>query len=310
MNTQLRFSALRYNTGWRGARHAGDEADRPGLESGAAGEKVMALIRKDYQLIYEDLSPDPAMGSVAVIPWDSTIFGFPVASFRPGPGDFSHDQVDTFRCRFAGWMQSKNISVCSSTLAPTESFWRQVLPQVGFEFVDLSLQVALALSSAKFPPVRSQLRPVLPEDHAAIAAIADESFSHGRYHADPRFPKHLADRRYSQWVQNTLSNPSEIDRMYVMEHGGRVAAFYHVTIERDLSDLRLAAVAANLKGTGLGVRLYAAMLQELRRQHVRRAVARISAMNRDVVNIFAMLGFRFSSPEIVYHWHATRRVES
>ena len=270
----------------------------------------MALSRTDYELTYEELSPDPAMGSVALIPWDSTIFGFPVASFRPGPGEFNHDQVDTFRCRFAAWMQSKNIAVCSSTLAPTQSFWRQVLPQVRFEFVDLSLQVALSLSTAKLPPMRSQLRPASPEDHAAIEAIAAQSFVHGRYHADPRFPQHLANRRYSQWVRNTLSTPSAVDRMYVMEQGGRVAGFYHVTIEGDISDLRLAAVVADLKGTGLGVRLYAAMLHELRRQHVRRAVARISAVNRDVVNIFSMLGFRFSSPEVVYHWHAPRQAQS
>lgn len=270
----------------------------------------MPLIRTGYQLIYEELSPDPAMGSVAVIPWDSAIFGFPVASFRPGPGDFSYDQMDTFRCRFAGWMQSKNISVCSSTLAPTQSFWRQVLPQVGFEFVDLSLQVSLSLSSAKLPPVRSQLRPALPEDQAAIEAIAAESFSHGRYHSDPRFPRHLANRRYSQWVRNTLSNPSEVDRMYVLEQAGRVAGFYHVTIERDISDLRLAAVAADSIGTMLGVELYSATLHELRHQNVRRVVASISAVNHNVVNLFSMLGFRFSSPEIIYHWHAFRRGQS
>jgi len=270
----------------------------------------MALIRTGYQLNYEELSPEPAMGSAAVIPWDSAIFGFPVASFRPGPRDFSYDQIDTFRCRFAAWMQAKDISVCSSTLAPTESFWRQVLPQVGFEFVDLSLQVTLSLASAKLPPVRSQLRPALPEDHAAVEAIAAGAFSHGRYHADPRFPKHLADRRYSQWVRNALRNPSEIDRMYVLEIGGSVAGFHHVTIEGEVSDLRLAAVTADLKGTILGVELYSATLHELRRQNVRRAVSSLSAMNHSVVNLFSILGFRFGSPEIIYHWHASSRGQS
>jgi hypothetical protein len=270
----------------------------------------MALSRTGYQLIYEELSPDPVMGSVAVVPWDSAIFGFPVASLRPGPGDLGYDQVDAFRRRFADWMQSKNISVCSSTLTPAQSFWRQVVPQVGFEFVDLSLQVSLSLPSAKLPPVRSQLRPALPEDHAAIEAIAAGSFSHGRYHADPRFPQHLANRRYSQWVRNTLSNPSEIDRMYVLEQGGRVAGFYHVTIEGDVSDLRLAAVEADSKGMMLGVELYGAMLHELRRQNVRRVVTSISAVNYNVVNLFSMLGFRFSSPEIIYHWHAFRQGQS
>ncbi len=270
----------------------------------------MALIRTGYQLDYEDLSPDSAMGSVAVVPWDSTIFGFPVASFRPGPGDFAPDEVDTFRYRFAAWMQGKNISLCSSTLAPTQSFWRQVLPQIGFEFVDLSLQAALSLSRAKLPPARSQLRLALPEDHAAIEAIAAESFSHGRYHADPRFPKHLANRRYSQWVQNTLSNPSKIDRMYVLEEGGRVGGFYHVTLEQDVSDLRLAAVAPDLKGKGLGVELYTATLHELRRQNIRRVVTSFSVLNYNVANLFSMLGFQFSSPGINYHWHAFRQVQS
>jgi len=270
----------------------------------------MAPIRKGYQLDYEELSPNLAMGSVAVIPWDSAIFGFPVASFRPGPGDLSYDQVDTLRCKFAAWMQEKNIAVCSSTLAPTQSCWRQVLPQVGFEFVDLSLQVALTLSSAKLPPVRSPVRLVLPEDHAAVEAIAAGSFSHGRYHADPRFPRHLANRRYLQWVRNVLGNPSEADRMYVLELGGRVGGFHHVVIEGENSDMRLAAVADDFKGTMLGADLYTATLHELRRQNIRRAVSSLSAANHGVINLFSMLGFRFSNPEIIYHWHAPSREPS
>ena len=122
-------------------------------------------------------------------------------------------------------MDSKNIAVCSATLAPAQSFWRQVLPQVGFEFVDLALQVTLSLRGAKLPAVHCHLRAALPADHAAIEAIASQSFAHGRYHADPRFPEDLANRRYWQWVRNTLSNPSEVDRMYVLEQDGRVAGF-------------------------------------------------------------------------------------
>jgi predicted N-acetyltransferase YhbS len=268
------------------------------------------LIRTGYQLIYEELSADAAMGAVAVVPWDSAIFGFPVASFRPGTGDFNQDRMDSFRYGFARWTQAKNISVCSAALAPAQSFWRGVLPQVGFEFVDLTLQLTLSLSSAKLPAVRSQLRPALPGDHAAIEAIAAESFAHGRYHADPNFPKPLANLRYSQWVRNALITPSGIDRMYVLEQGGCVAGFYHVTIEGDVSDLRLAAVEPGWKGTMLGVELYSAMLHELRRQNVRRVITSISAVNQNILNLYSLLGFRFGSPEIIYHWHASRQGQS
>ncbi len=270
----------------------------------------MAVLRTGYELVYEQISSHPAMGSAAVIPWDSAIFGFPVASFRVGPEDFSQDQIAAFREAFTSWMRTRDISVCSSTLTPAQSRWRQVFSEMGFEFVDLSLQVTLSLPSAKLPPVRSQLRPAAAADRAAIEAIAAECFSHGRYHADPRFPKRLANRRYAQWVRNVLTTPSEIDRMYVLEEGSRVAGFYHVTIEGDTSDLRLAAVSAESKATMLGVELYSAMLHELRRQGVRRVATSISAVHTNVVNIYSMLGFRFGNSGIIYHWHSSRPEQS
>jgi hypothetical protein len=270
----------------------------------------MAVIRTGYQLCYEQISSQPAMGSAAAVPWDSNIFGFPVASFQAGSDELSPGQADEFRAAFAGWMQTRGISVCSSTLLPAQSAWRRMLQQVGFEFIDLSLQVTLSLPQANLLPVRAPLRPAVPADHAVIEGIAAESFSHGRYHADPRFPKHLAHRRYSQWVRNALSSPTEIDRMYVLERGGRVAGFFHVTIEGNVSDLRLAAVSAESKATMLGVELYSAVLQELRRQSVRRVATSISALNTNIVNLYSMLGFRFSSPGLIYHWHSSKGEQS
>jgi len=266
---------------------------------------IMALLRTGYQLTYEALSDDPATGAAAIIPWDTEIFGFPVASFRIGSGE-RVPEVAAFQSAFTRWARLQGVVVCSAVLAPAHSLWRNLLSQTGFEFVDLSLQVTLSLSGAKLPPVRSSLRLAVPEDHAAIEEIAAGSFSHGRYHADPRFPQNLADRRYAHWVRNALVHPNEVDRVYVLEEGGKVAGFYHVTVEGDLSDLRLAAVAPEWKNTMLGVDLYIAMLHELRQGKVRRIVTSISAMNTSILNLYSTLGFRFSTPEIVYHWHSGR----
>ena len=98
--------------------------------------------------------------------------------------------------------------------------------------------------------------------------------------------------------------------MYVLERGGRVAGFFHVTIEGNVSDLRLAAVSAESKATMLGVELYSAVLQELRRQSVRRVATSISALNTNIVNLYSMLGFRFSSPGLIYHWHSSKGEQS
>ncbi len=278
--------------------------DRLAVPPVAPHAPVNAVVRSGFHLSYEPISALSEMGAAAIVPWDTNIFGINIASFRPGPEIAAPDQALAFREAFINWMRPRHVALCSAVLAPAQSPWRDVLAQADFQFVDLSTQVTLSLGAAKLPPVRSILRLAQPDDRAAIEAIAAESFSHGRYHADPRFPNHLADRRYSHWVRNVLTAPSEIDRMYVMEDAGQIAGFYHVTIEGPVSDLRLAALAPGSKATMLGVELYAAMLHELRGYGVRRVIASISAMNTNVVNLFSMLGFRFAGPEIVYHWHS------
>jgi hypothetical protein len=82
--------------------------------------------------------------------------------------------------------------------------------------------------------------------------------------------------------------------------------FFHVTIEDSIADLRLAAIDVAAQRTTLGVDLYAGTLCQLQRDGVRQAVSKISAANTSVMNVYAMLGFRFSLPETVFHWHAAR----
>ncbi len=145
----------------------------------------------------------------------------------------------------------------------------------------------------------------MPVDSESIEAIAGQAFDHGRYHADPWFPNELADRRYSRWVNNALAGTNPGEYLYVMGEPGNVQGFYHLTVDESVGDLRLAAVAPELRGTMLGFDLYLAALHALKELGVRRIVSSISAMNTPVINVYSMLGFRLSEPEVVYHWHAS-----
>ncbi len=244
------------------------------------------------------------MGSAALVPWDSDIFGFRVAAYKAGSVR-SQQEIAAFKVHFRSWMRANDILLCSCAVPATDSFWRRWLPEAGFRFVDCALQVSLGpLSRAHLPKVRLGLRPAEPPDHSAIEAIAAQSFAHGRYHADPFFPDELAHRRYLRWIQNALLGGKPEDRVFVLGKPGQVMGFYHATIEGDQSDLRLAAVKPDLKKTGAGVDLYAGVLHELRRLGIRRVVSTISPANTGVMNLYSMLGFRFSAPEVIYHWHA------
>lgn len=265
----------------------------------------MAQLRAGYELQFEEISPEnPAFGSAAAVPWDTEIFGFGVARYEPGPVATEQSVVALFGS-LRSWLEANEISLCSCAIPSADAFWRRWLPQFGFRFVDCTLQVSLGpLSRVRLPRIRLELRPAKPEDHAAIEAIAAQSFTHGRYHADPLFPKELANRRYRHWIQTALAGAKAEDRVFVLGKPGQVLGFYHVTLEGEVSDLRLAAIAPDLKKTGLGIDLYAGILDNLQKLGIKRVVSTISSSNTGVMNVYSMLGFRFSNPEVIYHWHA------
>ena len=148
------------------------------------------------------------------------------------------------------------------------------------------------------------MRAAVPSDWEAIEEIAASSFHHGRYHADTLVPKTISDLRYRHWIRRALTGNHPIDRVYVLEQGGSVRGFYHFTVENESSDLRLAAISSKLQGSGLGFELYLSVLHLVASLGVRRATTTISATNTAILNVFARLGFRFSNPQAIYHWHS------
>lgn len=257
-----------------------------------------------FETRFEEIQPGcPEFGEAALLPWDIAIFGFAVAAFRvPRSGLGISPGIAATRQCFHSWMQRHSIAVCACSIEAVNEVWKALLPELGFRFVDFSLQARFrSLASARLPPAPILLRPAEPRDAPRIEDIASRAFCHGRYFADVHFPKDLARLRYRRWVANALASKGD-DRVYVTEENGDVDGFFHLLIDGEAADLRLAAVAPELRKTGLGFHLYAAMLQQLKDRGVRRVRASISAANTEVMSIYAALGFYFDRPELIYHW--------
>lgn len=261
--------------------------------------------RSGYGLCFEKLGHgDEPFGGVALVPWDSDIFGFPVAQYHVGSERIEESQTGVFRDRLLSWLLGNGVVLCSCAIPASNGFWKACLPLIGFQFVDLGLQVVLnSLQKARLQDARCELRPAQRDDWEAVEAIAEAAFHHGRYHADPRFPRELADRRYRRWVAKALAGVNPSERIYVMGEPGRVQGFHHLTVDGTTADLRLAAVAPEVQGTLLGFDLYLAVLRTLKNSGVRRVVSSISAANTAVMNAYSLLGFHFAEPEAIYHWH-------
>src|SRR6266568_17523 len=137
----------------------------------------MLLARTGYEAQFEALAPgDPELGSAALIPWDSEIFGFPVARYRPAVPAAAEGFAEALR----GWSEERAIGLWMCDIAVADVFWKSALTKVGFQQVDFALRCTLAnLQTAAIPESRIPLRPAAEGDRKTIEQIAGTAFQHG-----------------------------------------------------------------------------------------------------------------------------------
>jgi GNAT superfamily N-acetyltransferase len=257
-----------------------------------------------FSVQYEPVCPEkPEFGSAALIPWDTETFGFPIADYKLGDSAGIAAAEEAFRAALVSWARRGPVRLMSCSARAEDLRALPALSRTGFSFIELALRATLA-GVQKRAPLRSPaaLRAATPPDFAAIEAMAATAFRAGRYSADPLICPEAASQRYVRWIRRALSAADAGDRVFVMGDGDPTC-FFHLRVDGDTADLRLAGVRADLQGGAIGYGLYAAVLEWLRENGVRRATARFSATNTPVLNLYASLGFSFSSPEIVLHWH-------
>lgn len=274
------------------------------------------MARNAFQLEMSPLDIEYSKwGEIGVIPWDSAIFGFPVANFNAGEIEAVRGKTDGFRCSVSNWAKLQNVELIGCHLsAETEeaNSWRVILSQCGWTSIEQAARVTLEnLQNSTVAPepfaVEMPLRQAVAEDRGSVVRIAESAFRHGRYSADALFPARLANLRYGRWMNTAFDaaeNGDENTRIFVLGPIGDACGFMHLEIDSQSADIRLNAIDISRAPRGSGRCLYEQTLQILRKHGVRQVTAKISLSNMPVVNLYAKRGFRFSQPEWVFHWHA------
>ena len=254
---------------------------------------------------YQPLSPKtPAWGEVAVLPWDSEIFGFPVATYRASDASAISRNLPDVRDALKKWAVGNNVELIGCSLSATEPIWRLCLPRLGFLYVDSTLTYTQPkLHRAKFRRSYA-VRLAVMEDQQAVERIAEQAFNAGRYHADPFFPRALANLRFRRWLEKAFLSLSSASRIYVTGESGTVTAFTHSNVEGDRAYITIGGADVALQGRGTGAAVFLGTLEALRDSGVRRAESKLSAGNTAMMNLTAYAGCRFSDPLNVFHWHA------
>lgn len=244
----------------------------------------------------------PEWGDVACLPWDEAIFGFPVAELRIPAEAPTRTDAPRLGVALEGFANTSGAEVVAVRCNALHTAWLDVLCVAGFMTVDLAQDASYTRPRLELPKPRFGVRPAEPEDTSDLCRIAGAAFQFGRYHTDPRFPRVLANRRYVCWVRNALESRDPDNHVFVLGSQSQRLGFFHAVLCDGVADLRLAATDPGL-GVGLGLSLYSETLLALQAAGARRFVTKVSAANMGIVNLYASIGFRFSNPQYILHWH-------
>lgn len=238
---------------------------------------------------------------VFVVPWDSEIFGYPVAQIER-IAIIGSATPRALPRQFGKWLERNEVQLASCRLASNRLRESMLLEAERFRFIEM---VYCPILETHYRMQHSDGRLViddaLPEDIQAIEAIAGAAFVTGRFVLDWRLDSERSNCRYQHWVRNSFRGDrhkvlkATLDRkligFFIVEERSSVDVYWHLT-----------AIAPEWQGKGLGRMLWAQMAARHFKDGFGRIETTISAHNVAILNLYAALGFRFGSPQVTLHW--------
>jgi ribosomal protein S18 acetylase RimI-like enzyme len=234
-------------------------------------------------------------------PWDREVLGFPVAAITELEISDDADFKNVFD-DFRQWLDAHHVGLVSCRLAQDKLKEASALEYEGFRFIETVLHpVHERLEAVGSDDGQIIISEAESQDVETIAGIAERSFGHERFHADPRIDNAKANRRYANWVSNTSADGNQ--QLLKITEGGNLVAFFIVErVSPNKIYWHLTAVSPEYQGRGYGRRVWLAMLNRHKQDGIESVSTTISARNVPALNLYSSLNFRFLPPEMTFHW--------
>lgn len=214
---------------------------------------------------------------IKATPWDTKVFGVPTWELL----EYSKASLE----------QTGKISG-HQTLKVDPLADKQLLHEHGFYYCD-----TLFVPSCNASRLRAVHHPdatILESvDAALVLGNFHGAFTHGRFHRDFNLSKEDADLRYHNWLEQLL----EAGQVYGLFWQDELAGF----VGYNGGNLVLHAIAEKYRGKGLSKYWWSEVCNALLKSGHNEVKSSISATNLAVLNLYASLGFSFSSPQDIYH---------
>lgn len=237
----------------------------------------------------------------SLVPWDSEIFGFPVAEIGHVELGLGAHAKEILR-EFDAWCAGHDVRLVSCRLDHRQLRESMALEEIGFRFVEMVHVPRLeSFESIAAPRQTIHVAKALPNDLGSIQEIAYSAFTTGRFLLDSRLSPELSKRRYATWVRNSVDDPrhtvlkAEVDGdlvgFFIVEHRPDRSVYWHLT-----------AIAPHWQGRGMGLSLWQTILIRHRTEGATAVETTISGHNSPAINLYARLGFSFASAQMTFHW--------
>jgi hypothetical protein len=234
--------------------------------------------------------------------YDTDIFGFNVAFISDLEVKKNLNLQEEYRF-YNTWLVTNSIKIVSCRLESSklqESFF---LEKNDFRFIETVLHPILTdLQNFPSQSISFVVLPANQNDIDEIKFIAENAFGFERYHTDPRFDNHLADKRYGVWVENSFNEVSNQVLLKVVNDELAILAFFIIEQSDDNSIYwHLTAVNPKFQNKGLGYTIWLSVINYHKTLGFSSIGTTISARNFRVLNLYAKLNFRFKSPDHTFH---------
>jgi ribosomal protein S18 acetylase RimI-like enzyme len=236
----------------------------------------------------------------ARVPWDSELFGVDVYELRRVS---LTNAVDTARLidSVKSIPSKLGASICCLRLEPEQGQESFIFQKAGFLFVEYSLKL-IQRSLATFRPLaRSMpLMSASPSSVPALLEIGRTAFTEERMCRDDRFPQDIVAARYANWIRNSMENGK--DTVLVSAAVSPPHGFVIVREAGSEAQFILAAIAPELRGSGIGALLISSAVEHMKNAGSKTGTTTVSSNNIPVLRVWESLGFIVQRGEQVLHW--------
>jgi dTDP-4-amino-4,6-dideoxy-D-galactose acyltransferase len=236
-------------------------------------------------------------GLCQYLDWDSNFFGKRIGTIRA-----QTLSPDDMKAAMA-WSKAEQIDCLYFAVDSQDSDAVRLVEDYRFRFVDVRLTLELKQLQHDSDPLdgAATFRTALPDDVAALKAIARSVHTDTRFFHDPHFSRALCEALYETWIEKSCNGYADAVLVPVLDEQPVGYISCHLPTAHSAAKIGLVGLAPNAQGLGLGGALITRALAWFSAQGVSHLTVVTQGRNTRAQRLYQRFGFLTQSVQFWYH---------